>query len=269
MTLRVQALASGSSGNAVLVTGAGTSILLDAGTALRRLVAALGASGIVPADLDGIVLTHEHTDHVRSAYAISRRWGVPLIANAATLSCVYAGQAETPHVELATGSRWSAGKLHVETFPVPHDAAEPVGVSVLCEGHKATYATDVGSVKAHLRRALRGSDLVILELNHDVNRLKAGPYPAVLKRRILSDTGHLSNETAVALLVEHVLEHGPCTLWLAHLSKVNNLPKLALSYALETLSRQTRCKFTLDVLMRDSPSAVWSADSRPLQLNLF
>jgi phosphoribosyl 1,2-cyclic phosphodiesterase len=273
MSFRVQALASGSSGNAMLVThssvGETTALLIDAGTGLRELVASLQAHGVSPTSIAGILVTHEHTDHVRSAHAFSRKYGAPLVANRRTLSAVYAGKPETPHHELPTGFRWSAGEIEAETFPVPHDAAEPVGVNIHCLGHKCSQITDAGSVTSEMRRAIRKADLLILETNHDVHRLRAGPYPDILKRRILSDTGHLSNETAVGLMIDHLMDKGPCTLWLAHLSKVNNLPRLALNYAKATLKLETRCPFVMDIALRDRPSATWSPGLKPLQLNLF
>lgn len=273
MVFRVQALASGSSGNATLVTGASagakTAVLIDAGTGLRELVAALELHQVAPAMVAGIVVTHEHTDHTRSAHAFSRKYGAPLVANQGTLAALYAGKPETPHHVLPTGQRWQAGEIGVETFPVPHDAADPVGVNITCLGAKCSHITDAGCVTPEMRRAIRNADLLVLETNHDVHRLHAGPYPALLKRRILSDTGHLSNETAVGLMVDHLLSNGPCTFWLAHLSKVNNRPRLALNYAKATLKLETRCPFVMDIALRDRPSASWSPGQKPLQLNLF
>lgn len=273
MVFRVQALASGSSGNATLVThtscGGFTAVLIDAGTGLRELAATLQGVGVQPSSIAGILITHEHTDHVRSAHAFSRKYGVPLVANRKTLSAIYAGKPETPHHVLPTGFRWSAGEIEAETFPVPHDAAEPVGVNIHCQGHKCSQITDAGSVTSDMRCAIKQADLLVLETNHDVHRLRTGPYPDILKRRILSDTGHLSNETAVGLMIEHLLDSGPCTLWLAHLSKVNNRPRLALNYAKATLKLETRCPFVMDIALRDRPSASWSPGMKSLQLNLF
>jgi phosphoribosyl 1,2-cyclic phosphodiesterase len=152
---------------------------------------------------------------------------------------------------------------------VPHDAAEAVGVNLFGGGYKASLLTDLGSVTPSIQRAVRGADLLICETNHDVYRLTTGPYPDLLKRRILSDRGHLSNEVAVGFMVEHLLDKGPCTFWLAHLSKVNNLPKLALNYARATLKLEGRSPFVIDVALRDRPSAVWNPGRTPVQLNLF
>src|SRR5579883_1750896 len=150
MAFRVQALASGSSGNSTLVThtvnGATTAVLIDAGTGLRELVACLQGLGVPPSSVAGILITHEHTDHVRSAHAFSRKYGARLVANRRTLNAIYSGKPETPHDILPTGGTWKAGEIAAQTFPVPHDAAEPVGINIHCEGHKCSHITDAGSV---------------------------------------------------------------------------------------------------------------------------
>ncbi len=246
-------------------------ILIDAGLTAKALVAGLAGAGLTPSSLAGIVVTHEHGDHAMSAHALSRRWGVPILANRATLACLYEGNVETPHVEIDVGEAWEAGDLRVETFPVPHDAADPVGVAVFHKalGQKVVHITDAGHVTADMRRAVRGAHLLVLEANHDVHRLQRSLYPGALKQRILGDRGHLSNEAAVGLVCEHALAHGPCTVWLAHLSKENNTPKLALGYARATVAVETGCPVVLDVARRDRPSARWSPGARPVQLNLF
>ena len=267
----VHALASGSSGNSTLVRSGGKSFLIDAGIGVRVLTAHLASCGISPADLSGIVITHEHGDHILSAHAISRKHSVPIIANARTLAHIYRGKGETPHQVVATGGRWTVGDVDVDTFPVPHDALDPVGVNVFHRGlgQKMTLITDCGHVNETVRRAVRGSNLLVLEANHDVHRLHRSVYPGELKRRILSDRGHLSNEACVALLCEHAMNHGPYTVWLAHLSKENNTPKLALGYAKATVAVETGCPVIFDVAKRDKPSASWSPFERGVQLNLF
>lgn len=270
-TLRVHALASGSSGNATLIQAGGAAILIDAGTGMRTLMAALKTHGLTPGELSGLVVTHEHSDHIQSAHALSKRHGVPLVASEKTLRALYTRRTQTPHVVLPVGERWTVGDLQVETFPVPHDAVEPVGVTIVHAptGQKVASVTDLGHVTETVRRAIRGAHLLILEANHDVHRLRAGDYPGALKARILGDNGHLSNEAAVALLCEHALSHGPHTVWLAHLSKENNTPKLALAYARATVAVETNCPVVFDVAKRDKPSAVWTPGATSLQLRLF
>ena len=267
----VHALASGSSGNATLVRAGETAILIDAGIGLRRLAFALKALGLELGDLSGVVVTHEHMDHIQSAHALSKRHGVPLVASERTLSALYQRRTQSPHQILPVGDRWRVGELAVETFPVPHDAVDPVGVNVVHapSGQKISHITDAGHVTEAIRRAVRGAHLLVLEANHDVHRLRAGEYPGYLKARILGEQGHLSNEAAVGLLCEHALAHGPHTVWLAHLSKENNTPKLALGYARATVAVETNCPVVFEVAKRDKPSAVWTPGASTLQLRLF
>ncbi|MBV9850481.1 MAG: MBL fold metallo-hydrolase [Armatimonadetes bacterium] len=267
----VHALASGSSGNATLVRAGETAFLIDAGVGLRRLVSGLKAQGLELGDLSGVVVTHEHADHIQSAHALSKRYGVPLVASERTLAAIYVRRTQSPHQVLPVGDRWRVGELIVETFPVPHDAADPVGVNVLHvpSGQKVSHITDAGHVTETIRRAVRGASLLVLEANHDVYRLRAGDYPGHLKARILGERGHLSNEAAVGLLCEHALAQGPHTVWLAHLSKENNTPKLALGYAKATVAVETNCPVVFDVARRDRPSAIWTPGASALQLRLF
>lgn len=269
--LMVHALASGSSGNATLVRSGPTALLIDAGIGLRKLAAALEPHNLTCGDISAVVLTHEHTDHCASAHALSRRYGVRMVANSGTLNAIYSRCTQSPHEILPVGDRWIIGDLRVETFPVPHDAAEPVGVNVthIPTGQKISLVTDAGHVTEIIRLSVRGANLLVLEANHDVHRLKAGDYPGYLKARILGCNGHLSNEAAVELLCEHALTHGPHTAWLAHLSKANNTPKLALGYARATVALETDCPVLLEVAKRDKPSACWSPGHASLQLRLF
>lgn len=267
----VHSLASGSSGNSFLVRSSDAAFLLDAGLSGRALLAALTAQGIAPENLSGIVLTHEHSDHAQSALPFSRKYGIPLVANAATLQRIYASGTESPHRIFETGDRWRVKDFDVSTFPIPHDAAEPVGINIVHRpsSQKISLLTDCGHINHTIRVATRGAHLMILEANHDVHRLRTGPYPGPLKARILSERGHLSNEAAVSLLCEHALRHGPHTVWLAHLSKENNTPKLALGYARATLAVETGCPVIVDVARRDKPSVSWTPGLKTVQLNLF
>lgn len=269
--LSVHSLASGSSGNSTLIKSSYGHILIDAGISVRSLTAFLKHYDVLPNDLSAIVITHEHGDHIASAYAYSKKYQIPIIANYKTLSCIYGRLRETEHVELQTGERYSIGNIDIETFPVPHDAVDPVGINIIDNdsSYKLSLITDAGYVTEIMRDSVKGANLIILEANHDVHRLLRGAYPGYLKARILGEKGHLSNEAAVELLCEHALRHGPFTAWLAHLSKENNTPKLALGYAKATIAVETGCPLIIDVAKRDKPSATWIPQSKPVQLNLF
>ena len=158
----VHALASGSSGNATLVRAGDVSLLIDAGVGMRKLVSALASQGLTPGDLSGAVITHEHSDHVQSAHALSKRHGVPLIASERTLTAFFRRKTQTPHILLPAGDTWRIGDLEIETFPVPHDAADPGrGQHVVHapSGQKVSHLTDLGHVTDAVRRAIRGANL--------------------------------------------------------------------------------------------------------------
>ena len=262
-------MASGSSGNAVLVKAGGRALLIDAGLSGRALGSALSARGIRAGMLDGILLTHEHDDHLRGAAVISERFRCPILANRATLEAASL-RCEIPHSqEMDSGSQMGLGDFIVRSFRVSHDAAEPVGYVVEACGSRIAYATDTGCVTPALREALKKADLCILESNHDLDWLLRGPYPPIMKRRVASELGHLSNSDASDLLADRLEEDGPTAIWLAHLSRVNNSPALARKSALELIGARTRVGFHLEVALRDRPSASWSPAKRPVQLALF
>jgi phosphoribosyl 1,2-cyclic phosphodiesterase len=269
MNIEVHALASGSSGNAVLVQADGHNVLIDAGLGIRTLMPALSRRGVTHGKLDAILLTHEHDDHCKWAAAVSSRLGAPVVANRATL-CATSFRMDLPQTcELATGDQAGFGPFTVTSFPVSHDAAEPVGYVVEVGDVRIAYATDVGCPSAHLRAALRKADLCILESNHDLDWLWRGPYPRHLKARVASDRGHLSNRDACALITERLEEDGPTTFWLAHLSNSNNSPAFARHYADEQVRAQTRVPHVLDIALRDRPSISWRPAAACQQLSLF
>lgn len=173
-------------------------LLIDAGISARAVLAGLAATGIPESAVRAILLTHEHSDHTRGLSAVARRLGATIVANGSTLAATGARGLGT-HV-LETGEALDIAGLHVRSFRVSHDSVEPVGYVVEGEDHRVVCCTDTG-VPGELAEHLHGADLAILEANHDVERLMAGPYPEVLKRRILGDSGHLSNAAAADLVV--------------------------------------------------------------------
>ncbi len=268
--LRVHALASGSSGNALLIQAGTTNILIDAGLPLRTLAPLLTRRGVGATDLDAILLTHEHTDHSCGAGPMARRCAAPLIANRATLDA-YAQRDELPFTarELPTGETVALGPIGIRSFPVPHDAVEPVGYVLEVGAQRIAYMTDLGSVTADVRAALRGAGLAVVESNHDLDWLWRGPYTDEMKARVASATGHLSNADCADLLAERLEEGGPLCIWLAHLSRVNNSPVLARRSVSTRIAEQTRVPFRLEVALRDHPSVVWRAGTHAVQLSLL
>jgi phosphoribosyl 1,2-cyclic phosphodiesterase len=267
--VRVYALASGSSGNAFLVQAGATSLLLDAGLSQRMLASHLARYGVGAAGLDAILLTHEHVDHSSSAGAMSRRATAPVVANAATLVAA-SERSELPFAtsELPTGGERGFGCIGVRSFAVPHDAAEPVGYVLDIGRQRIVYCTDVGSVTPEVQAALEGATLAIVEANHDLAWLLRGPYTPDMKRRVASPTGHLSNGDSADLIAHRLVEGGPLTVWLAHLSRVNNSPALARRSILAQVAAQTSVPFALEIALRDHPSVSWRSGSKAVQTSL-
>ena len=270
--ITVTCLASGSSANALLMTAGGNAVLIDAGLGVRTLRSELEKRGVPPTALSGVLLTHEHVDHVRGAVPFARRYGVPLIANRATLAALFAQEnRDAPCLEIATDGERGVGPFGVRAVGVSHDAADPVGFRVGFGDAAVAYATDTGSVTPGFRAACVGAQLVAIESNHDIHKLRFGPYPEPLKARILSRWGHLSNNAACDLILAHTLEHGPACFWLSHLSEVNNTPRMALNYWKKRVRAEglRAAPAPVEVALRDKPSLVYRTRSRAVQLALF
>lgn len=228
-------LAGGSTGNAAVLSCGDTHILLDAGISARRINAGLAALGIRPEQLSAILITHEHSDHIAGLQVLTKKVRAPIYATGPTcrrLCYKTAFLEELVRVQEA-GTGVQIGALWVESFPTPHDAAGSVGYSIAGDGGRMALCTDLGHVTDQVRRAAAGCDLLVCEANHDVDMLRAGPYPYYLKQRILGEFGHLSNE-AGAELAALAAESGARNIVLAHLSRTNNTP----ARAYEAVSRR-------------------------------
>jgi phosphoribosyl 1,2-cyclic phosphodiesterase len=269
----VTCLASGSSANALLMVAGGRAVLIDAGLGVRTLRRELEARGVDPASLAGVLLTHEHIDHVRGAVPFARKYNVPLVGNGATLSALFAQEKrDAPCCEIETnGGETGLGPFAARAVPVSHDAAEPVGWRVTFRDTAVAYATDTGCVTPEFRAACVGASLVAVESNHDIHKLRFGPYPESLKTRILSRWGHLSNNAACDLILAHTFEHGPACFWLSHLSETNNTPRMALNYWKKRFRAEglRTAPAAVEVALRDKPSLVYRTRSRAVQLALF
>ena len=230
-------IASGSEGNCLLVSCGGTHILLDAGISARRITAALAALGLTERDLDAILLTHAHHDHMAALGTWCKRHTTPLYATAGTAAEVAAkcAAAQTYLRTVTPEDAFSVGGLTVTAFPTSHDAWGSVGYRLAGEGGSIGLLTDSGYVTEPARRALTGVDLLVLESNHDTDWLRSGPYPYYLKERIAGPRGHLSNDEAARFAAEMAL-HGTKEIVLAHLSRENNTPQRALDTVQRALS---------------------------------
>lgn len=228
-SLRCCVLASGSTGNAVYIEAGSTAVLVDVGVGIRQLLGAMHAIGVSPDTLDAVLVTHEHHDHVRGIAPVLRRFGPPLYTSEGTWRELHGRLADVPAPRfIAAGRPFALGEIVVEPFALSHDALEPLGFVFHAFGRKLVLATDLGYVSTKIRDLTRGAHTYIVETNHDVEMLRGGPYPWHLKRRILGDKGHLSNDSAAEYLLD-VVTDATATVFLAHLSEQNNHPETALA----------------------------------------
>lgn len=236
--IKIYTLFSGSSGNCTLMSTGETNILIDAGVSCARILAALKNVGISPSEIDGILITHEHRDHILGAGAISRKYNIPLYASAETLEETVKITGDIYERNLRAVEPKKAFEIRefaVCPFSISHDAVNPFGYSVLYENKKYTVATDIGNITESLLKSVCKSDVILLEANHDVNMLKNGKYPYYLKKRILSNVGHLSNDNA-AWLATQLAKWGTEKIALGHLSRENNTPETAYKSVFNMLS---------------------------------
>ena len=229
--VRFCVLASGSSGNSAFLATSKTRILIDAGLSVRDLTRRLAEIGEKPEDLDAVVVTHEHSDHVSGLARllrarIKRKKPLPVFVSRLTAPVIDWEELEAPPIEhFQAGSGWMIGNIAVQSFTIPHDAIDPVGFCFHAEGIKVGVATDLGYMPDSIRVHLRRVQILLLESNHDLEMLKVGPYPWSVKQRVMGRNGHLSNSHTCDYL-EADLDSGVQTLILGHLSEHNNHPEI-------------------------------------------
>jgi len=234
--MRFSVLASGSKGNACLVEMNDTRVLLDAGLSMRELFRRLHLLDVDPESLDALIVTHEHSDHIRGAGPLARRLEIPVYVNNSTLRKALntIGNLPLPAV-IHSGQTIAINDLLIETFTKCHDAADPIGLTVAADGSRLGLITDLGRSTNVVADRLRRCQALILEFNHDPTMLADGPYPLEVQRRIKGPEGHLSNQEAGELL-KSISPSDLRLLIPAHLSETNNLPQKALQEAREALA---------------------------------
>lgn len=235
--IKFQPLLSSSSGNSIFVTDDTTHILIDCGAPIRYIEKCLARLGIEPSCLSGVFITHAHSDHVAAAGTLAKKYNIPVFATEETfaLSGRYLSSISRKTARIiSAGDDIIIGDMVVHAFKIPHDAAGSISYTVADSDTKFGIATDSGHVSDEIIENLTGCENVIVEANHDVDMLMGGPYPYPLKRRILSDSGHLSNKLCGELCVT-LAKLGTKSFWLGHLSEKNNLPETAYRTVYEIL----------------------------------
>ena len=234
--MKVCVFASGSGGNCLFLSSEESNILIDAGISMRRINNALAQAGHTMRDIGGVLITHEHSDHILGLKMLIKHYSVPVYAPRTVANRL---RGMIPEIDdclhiIPVGSEFRIGRLKITAFHTSHDTDESVGYRV-DDGSVFALATDLGCVTEEVLEALLGADTVLIESNHDVEMLRFGPYPYHLKRRILSDRGHLSNEIC-AKLARKLVTDGTKRVILGHLSRENNTPLLAMSAAEKALA---------------------------------
>ena len=224
--MRFASLGSGSRGNALLVEAGGTRLLIDAGFGPREMLRRLERLGIAAAEVDAVMVTHEHSDHLGGAFTCARRFNWSLMMTHGTLAASRENRGEALITLIDSHGSFSIGDISVQAFPVPHDAREPVQFVLTDGAARLGVLTDAGHVTSHMVDMLAGCDALVLECNHDEALLKEGSYPPALKRRIGGPWGHLDN-AAAAFLLSSVKSSNLRHIVAAHLSEENNSPALA------------------------------------------
>jgi Metal-dependent hydrolases of the beta-lactamase superfamily I len=262
--MRMMSIASGSSGNCTFVSVGDSVLLVDTGISLKRIEEGLNKAEHTGKDIDGVLITHEHNDHIKGLGVLLRKYDIPVYATEGTINgiaaCRNMGKYDRSlFQEIGRNDIFSVGDIEVRVHPISHDAREPVCFSFHEGSRKAVVATDMGCFDDDLMSFLSNSDAMLIEANHDIHMLEVGPYPYELKRRILGDRGHLSNDSS-GRLIKRLLNNHIMSIMLAHLSKENNFEELAY----ETVKCEIQDNpftddvrdFNLSVAKRDEPGDI-------------
>lgn len=257
---RLVPLASGSSGNVTYIEADDVRLLVDAGKNCKTVCGLLDKIGVDPRSITGILVTHEHSDHVCGVNVLSKNYNLPVFANEKcwlAMRDILAGVAAHNRRVFVSDEEFFIGGLRVFPFTTYHDVAHPVGFTFTYEGNKCAVCTDIGHIDERIIAALSGCRLVLLESNHDIDLLVSGPYPPELKRRVMSGNGHLCNEDCGRALVR-LYRSGVRGAILGHLSRENNYPPLAVATVREILMAEgIGDEMQLALALRDEPTGIF------------
>ena len=262
MGLSFCSFSSGSSGNCYLIKSETTAILVDAGISVRKILNGLSQTGTTDEQLEALLLTHEHSDHIKSLAPLMRKKNqLRAFANELTWQAIDKTIDPDRKYIFTPEEPFQIGDIGVNAFRVCHDAADPVGFSFYNDGKQISIVTDTGCFKEEMVEEIRNADLLVLDANHDVEMLKIGRYPWFLKQRILGARGHLSNESAARMLVRLLSEHKKhLKILLAHLSKENNFPEMAYQTVKNILEEEEYYigkHIEINTIVRDEVSIVY------------
>lgn len=258
--LKFCSLYSGSTGNSLLVENDNTCILVDAGVSGIKIVEALNAINININEISAILVTHEHTDHIKSIGTLSKKYNIPVFANKETWEAMPNEAKKIAldcHKDFVIDKKFAIGSLEILPFSIPHDAANPCGFNIFGSNKKISIATDIGHITSSIFNNLKNSSFMLLESNYDPEVLKYSPYPYQLKRRIAGPNGHLPNQDA-GNTISKLIDSGLKSVMLGHLSKENNFPELAKQTVLEELvsNNFSENSVNLYVASRTEPSSL-------------
>ena len=253
-------LYSGSSGNSLFVETQNTKLLIDAGVSSKKIETALNDINIDPSTLNGILVTHEHIDHVQGLGTLSKKFDLPVFVNQETLDAMPKQKDKISENNIKTfkiSDKFDIGDLEIKPFSIPHDAANPCGFNIWKNNKKISIATDIGHMTNPILKSLEESLFIMLEANYDPEVLRCSPYPFTLKSRIAGPTGHLPNEMA-GKTISHLLKSGLKNAMLGHLSKQSNFPELAYKTVVDELisNNYNEDCISLSVASRDNHSKI-------------
>jgi phosphoribosyl 1,2-cyclic phosphodiesterase len=257
--MKLSILASGSSGNSVYIESDKTRVLVDAGLSGQDIASRLNNIGVSPDSIGHVVITHEHSDHISGAGIFARRYNIPLYLHPRVRENSQNRLGRINQLFLfESDEAFDVGEMVFEPFSVSHDAVSPVGFCIHSNGNKIALTTDLGIATNLVVEKIKKSDILIIESNHDEELLIDGPYPWYLKQRIRSNVGHLSNTQSNELL-ERVWHDGIKHVYLAHMSKVNNIPQIAYKSAIDTVKKITDSDKYTDIVhltTQDEPTSL-------------
>ncbi len=245
-------------GNCLYVESDNTKLLIDAGVSLKKIEKGLDTIDVSPSSIDGILVTHEHSDHIQSLGNLSKKFNLPVFANSETFDAMpkQTDKISTENInKFKIKQKFSINDIEITPFSIPHDAANPCGFNISCNDDKISIATDIGHMTNEILKQLEGSKFVLLESNYDTEVLKLSKYPFSLKQRIAGPNGHLSNEIA-SKVINYLLHDNLKIAMLGHLSKESNFPELAYQTVVNELinSNSDVSKLSLSVASRNEPS---------------